>query len=145
MKITFVLADAAQAINGKLYLLGGGWSSIVPGTPPFAIGIIIAVPWDQTNRKHKLRLVLLTTDKQPVTTRTQIGADQPVQIEAEFEVGRPPGVKAGSPQNVVLALNMAQIPLPPDTRLEWVASINDKSQDDWRWSFTTLPLQQNQP
>jgi hypothetical protein len=26
MKFTFMLADSAQAIGGKLFLMGGGWS-----------------------------------------------------------------------------------------------------------------------
>jgi hypothetical protein len=28
MKLTMLLADAAEAVNGKLYILGGGWSII---------------------------------------------------------------------------------------------------------------------
>ena len=30
MKVTMLLADSAQAIEGKLYILGGGWSITGP-------------------------------------------------------------------------------------------------------------------
>ena len=29
-KVTMMLADAAQAVEGKLYILGGGWSVTGP-------------------------------------------------------------------------------------------------------------------
>ena len=30
MKVTILLADAAQAVEGKLFVLGGGWSVTGP-------------------------------------------------------------------------------------------------------------------
>ena len=36
MKATLLLADAAQAAEGKLYVLGGGWSVTGPGPAPMA-------------------------------------------------------------------------------------------------------------
>ena len=60
MKVTMMLADSAQAIGGKLYVLGGGWSITGPAPTPSAIVIKIDVPWDQANIKHhaKFELVL---------------------------------------------------------------------------------------
>ena len=44
-----MLADSAQVSEGKLFILGGGWS--VTGPPaPSAIALHVEVPWDQTNR-----------------------------------------------------------------------------------------------
>src|SRR5213594_576499 len=59
MKVTMLLADSAQAVNGKLYILGGGWSIIGPDPAATAIAIKIDVPWDLANRSHTFRLALL--------------------------------------------------------------------------------------
>ena len=44
-----MLADSAQAVGGKLYILGGGWSRSA-GAAPFAIAAKIEVPWDEASR-----------------------------------------------------------------------------------------------
>src|SRR3989304_5729195 len=50
MKVTMLLADAAQAIGGKLYILGGGWSVTGPHPTAAAIAPQIEGPWDEANR-----------------------------------------------------------------------------------------------
>ena len=61
-----MLADAAQEVGGKLYILGGGWSVTGPMPTPMAIALKIEVPWDRTNEKHELLLELLDEDGNPV-------------------------------------------------------------------------------
>ena len=100
MRVTMLLADAAQAINGKLYILGGGWSTIGPDPVPSAIAIKIEVPWDEANKRHKLKFELVDADGRPVTVPTPTG-EKPVQLEGDFEVGRPPGLKPGTPLDMV--------------------------------------------
>src|SRR5207244_5203833 len=39
VKVTILLADAAQAVEGKLYVLGGGWSTTGPDPAPMARAI----------------------------------------------------------------------------------------------------------
>lgn len=54
LSVTMLLCDAAQAVGGKLFVLGAGWTQIlVPDVPtPMAIALRVLVPWDQsqTNR-----------------------------------------------------------------------------------------------
>jgi hypothetical protein len=111
-----LLCDAAQAVNGKLYVLGGGWNVTGPDPAPSAIAIQIDVPWDRTNTRHTLRLDLVTDDGQPVPVPSPSG-QSPAQITAEFEVGRPAGHRAGSPLSVVLAINLGPLPLPTGVRM----------------------------
>jgi hypothetical protein len=136
MKVTMMLADSAQAVEGKLYILGGGWSVTGPDPSPFAIAIKIEVPWDQANAQHQIRLALIDSDGREVMSETPEGP-QPIGLEAGFEVGRPPGVKPGTPVDVPFALNFAPIQLEPGQRYVWQLEIDGESSDDWRVAFNT--------
>lgn len=138
MKVTLLLADAAQAVQGKLYILGGGWSITGPDPIPSAIALKIEVPWTATNRKHRLQLKLLDADGQPVRVPTQAG-EHSVELDGDFEVGRPTGIPEGSPLDVVLAINIGPLPLQPDRRYEWKCFINGDTNEDWRVGFYTRP------
>ncbi len=131
-----LLADAVQAVNGKLYILGGGWSVTGPEPAPSAIAIKIDVPWDESNKKHPFRLALIDGDGQALVVPTPIGA-RPVEIVGEFEAGRPAGLKPGTPLDVVLALNIGPLPLQADSRYVWRMWIDEQSRDDWEVSFST--------
>lgn len=135
-----LLADSAQAVDGKLYILGGGWSVTGPDPTPSAIALKIEVPWDATNRKHSVLLQMVDIDDQPVTVETPIG-EQPIEIKSEFEVGRPPGVKAGTAIDLPMAINLGPLPLPPGNQYVWKLSIDDESREEWRVVFTVRPPQ----
>jgi Family of unknown function (DUF6941) len=136
---TLLLADAAQAIGGKLYILGGGWSVIVPGTP-FAVAVKLEVPWSQATDRHVARLELVDEDGQAVEAPTAEDAAEPVMHEEHFCTGIPPGVKAGTPLDHVFTLTVLGLPLAPGTRYEWRLSIDRVVQEDWHAAFTTLPV-----
>ncbi|MBD0330189.1 MAG: hypothetical protein ICV64_08815 [Thermoleophilia bacterium] len=139
MKVTLLLADAAQAVNGKLYVLGGGWSLTGPDPAPMALAVKIEVPWDRANIKHRWRLELLDEDGAAVElVPTPEGGPQPLRIEGEFEAGRPPGLKPGTPLDVALALNLAPLPLPAGGRFVWRLGI-DGWDEDWQVAFSTRP------
>ncbi|HMJ37150.1 MAG TPA: hypothetical protein VK501_24815 [Baekduia sp.] len=93
MEATVILCDFAEAINGKLYVMGGGWNTLfAPGQPVnIALGSIITVPWDRTEQNHEIRIELIDSYGEAMV----IG-DDPVVILSQLEVGRPPGVKPGT-------------------------------------------------
>jgi hypothetical protein len=135
-----LLADAAQAVDNKLYVLGGGWSITGPGPSPFAIALKLEVPWDQTNRKHQWTLELVTADGQPVVLPTPDG-EQALQIGGEFEVGRPVGMAPGTPIDIALAINSGPIPIPPGGRYVWRLTVDGDHDQDWELAFTTRAAQ----
>src|SRR5215213_3704668 len=100
-----MLADAAQAVEGKLYILGGGWSVTGPEPAASAIAAYIQVPWDRTNVEHRFAFELMDSDGHPVAAETSEGDEEPVTIEGAIEVGRPVGVTPGTPIDVPLAIN----------------------------------------
>jgi len=140
VKVILLLCDAAQAVDGKLYILGGGWSITGPGPVPMALAIKVEVPWDLANRRHHLRLELVDADDRPVKVPTPTG-DQALQINAQFEAGRPAGLRQGTPLDVALAINLGPLPLDPDNRYLWRCFINEDTQEDWQAGFSTRPAQ----
>jgi hypothetical protein len=120
MEATVLLCDYAEAVNGKLYVMGGGWNVAFSAGGPVNAGLAILVvcPWDQTNRRHELRVELLDGDGRLVEV-----ADQQVAFTADFELGRPPGVKPGSSLNAPFAWNLHGLPLPLGG-YEWKLSID---------------------
>ena len=129
MKVTMLLADYAQVADGKLTVVGGGWSLTGPEPSPFGIAILVHVPWDQANRRHTLRLELVDADGVPVTVPGDDGEEEPVVFlnDVEFEVGRPAGIKPGTPLELPLGVNSGPLPLEPGGRYEWRLSINGES------------------
>jgi hypothetical protein len=138
MMVTMLLADAAQARDGKLYVLGGGWSVTGPEPEPSAIALLIKVPWDQANQRHHLRLELVDSDGGPVSMETPFG-EQALVIESDFEVGRPPGMTPGTPIDMPLVIKLGPIPLPPGGRFQWRLTIDNETEDDWHLGFSTRP------
>ena len=100
MEAILLLCDAAQESGGKLYILGGGWSGVAADIPfNMALAILIAVPWDQTNRQVTADIRLMTADGDPVEVDGNV-----VQASVAFEVGRPPGTKPGASFNTPLTI-----------------------------------------
>jgi len=141
MKVTMMLADAAQAVGGKLYILGGGWSITGPDPIPSAIAIKIEVPWDQANRPHRILLSLVNADGQPVMVPTPEG-ERPFEIAGQFEVGRPAGLAPGTPLDAIVAISLGPMPIPPGGRYTWRLSIDGDTDEDWEVAFTTRPTRE---
>ncbi|WP_100811969.1 DUF6941 family protein [Microbacterium sp. CJ77] len=107
-----ILCDFAEAINGKLYVQGGGWSRIgVPPGAPVSIHVAgqILVPWDDANRRRRLLVELFNEDGQNV----RLGeSSDPVEMRGDFEVGRPPGLAPGTELDFTFAVRFEGMPLP---------------------------------
>jgi len=141
---TLLLCDHAEVAERKLFVNGGGWNVIGPQIPPFGIAIYIEVPWDQTNAKHKLVLELLDIDGEQVEIIGPDGTPQTIpSFELpHFEVGRPAGVKPGTPLGVPVAVNFSPAPpIPPGAQYIFQLSIDGHADENWRLHFTTRPAQ----
>ncbi|HWL43617.1 MAG TPA: hypothetical protein VNQ73_11785 [Ilumatobacter sp.] len=124
MKLTLMLADSAQAVQGKLYILGGGWDTTMVDpngfVPPSALAALIRVPWDLANAPHRATFRLLDADGQVVT------ADgEPVEMHNDFEAGRPPGTPAGADLPIPIVWSLG--PRPMDLgRYTWSLTVDDE-------------------
>jgi len=93
-----LLADHAEAVNGKLYMTGGGWNVLrLPELPhdwAFHIALGIDVAWHETNDPHELQVTIQDPD----------GVELGEGLSANFETGRPPGMTAGQEQRLVMSI-----------------------------------------
>jgi hypothetical protein len=123
-----LLCDHAEEINGKLYIMGGGWSKVLTPNTPFnmALAIKISVPWMEANRLHNLTIRLLTEQFEQVKMGGE-GQDegQDIQLAGKVEVGRPPGMRPGSYLDAPIAASFQQLVLSPGIYL-WELAVNDR-------------------
>ncbi len=100
-----ILADAAQVVGNKLYLMGGGWDRLSVNKPfpidqRLALALSIKVPWNETNQKHAFEVELISEDKTSEAPKSLVKAG------GQFEVGRPVGITPGQEQRFQLAMDM---------------------------------------
>jgi hypothetical protein len=119
-KLTVLLCDAAQAVGGKLFVLGGGWSRVLVFQPTvnMALAVVVAIPWVQANQQFELLIRLLDDNNRPVTIPGQPG---PVEVRGQLEAGRPPGLAAGTPLDSSFAVSFA-LPFEPGIYV-WETSV----------------------
>src|SRR5438094_441538 len=100
-----MLADRAEAINGKLYIMGGAWDriTILDRAQPTAMSLAlsISVPWHAANRPYIVQIIIEDGDGHPL-----------MQTEASFTVGRPPHAVPGQPFRTLLAVPSALVQFP---------------------------------
>jgi hypothetical protein len=140
VNVTLLLADSAQEVGGKLYILGGGWSLTGPEVGPMALAIKIDVPWSAANQKHTIEIKLLSEDGAPPPMKTEDGiAPGEARFGGSFEVGRPPGLPPGTDLDTVLAIQLGPLPLVPGHGYVWQVEINGHMEEHWRQPFRVRP------
>ena len=135
VRAMMLLADSCQVADRKLFVLGGGITTIGPRPQSLGVAIRIEVPWDRANISHDWRLELLDEDGRPVTIQ-----DKPLVVTGRFEAGRPAGTRPGTPLSVPLAINFPAVPVMPGRSYTFELSIDGTTHIDWRQSFHVRAL-----
>ena len=138
MKVRLLLAHYAEVQAGQLFALGLGWTEIGPDPSPFALAALVEVTWEETNRRHQLQFVIVDADGQPVQIPTPTG-DQPFQVQADFDVGRPPGVAPGRSFIVPVAINIPPLPFPPSRDYVVRVLVDGNLQDETAFTVRARP------
>jgi hypothetical protein len=112
VKLRLLLAHAVEVQAGMLFGIGIGWTDIGPEPSQLAIAALLEVGWDETNRSHQLRLVIVDADNQPLLVPTPTG-DQAFEIQTNFDVGRPPLAAPGRSFMLPIALNLGPVAFTP--------------------------------
>ncbi len=91
----FMVCDGAQAVGGKLFILGGGWDRLMIGAFPLKHGLHLAVklaiPAIDANQPLPLRVEVADENGRPPLEEN----GEPFQpLLGQLEVGRPAGYAA---------------------------------------------------
>ena len=128
-----LLADAAEVINGKLYLMGGGWTNCTPPSEtdyPYdrltASAVTIRIGYQETNEEHKFVLEFRDADEQPLGAR----------IDGGFTVGRGTDLVPGMSQVVQFA-GAVPVHLPAPGTYALVLMLNGR--EERRVQFQAMP------
>lgn len=133
-----LLADSAQVADGKLYVLGGGWSVTGPAPTPSAVAIKVSVDSHEFNSSHHWELFLEDADGEPVRFETPEGF-QIIEVRGDFAATAPDDVPVGTPVDVPIAVNFGPIPLSDSSRYTWRMVIDGETLPGGLVSFTTRP------
>ena len=94
-----LLADRAEVLNGKLYMMGGAWDrrQVRDIGLPVSITIVVGVlvPWNLTNEPHRLRLRIEDED----------GSQVHPEVDATINVGRPVDATQGQSFRATAVIN----------------------------------------
>lgn len=140
--MTGLLCDAAQAVGGKLYVLGGGWTLCGPGQFQHALALKIEFPWEEGGEAHAFEAVLL--DEEGEYARPERPEMERVQVSGRIDVRRAQGLPEGTPLDVPLVINLPPMQLPPGRGYVWLVRLDGR--DVWRGRFRTrLPREDGEP
>ena len=123
MRIEFlILADAVEVADGKLFVLGGGWTIWRSGNYPaqvmLGVGLSVLVDWNEagTGTSYPLNITFADDAGVPIVP----------PVQAQFQVSKPAELPPGTVQRVPFGFN-AGIMLPRTGRYVINALVGSKS------------------
>jgi len=124
-----LLADAVQAMNGKLFVLGGGWDTIWVRSFParhhtMAIGTRLRIPWSSEPQTFELTVQLVDEDGKPIFDT----------IRHSLTVAPPKGVPDGFEHGVVRAFTFNNVPFHQPGEYSFVMAIDGAETGRLRFS-----------
>ena len=146
MKVTALLANHVEAVNNLLYANGAGINRtfVPPGAPaPFGVhlhlGVIVEVPWTETNQNQTLLVEPIDADGHGVPVPAGPATSEPFIAEMPFNVGRPPALEVGEEQTIALTIGMPGLPLPALGQYRFVIRIDQTQQNELPFRIVTQP------
>lgn len=141
MNITLIVGEYARVADGKLDVIGAGWTITGPGPVTMGIGILAEVPWSEMGTPHSIELLLV--DEKGVAVPGP-GGDPLFKVDATLVAEKPPGVLLGAPNISCMGLNAVGVPIPPGRRYRLIATVDGSPHLGAEWSFNTRPAQPQQ-
>jgi hypothetical protein len=139
IQVTMMLADHVDARQGLTIINGG--SNVTGPNAPHSLALSFLVPPHLADEAHTFRLELIDLDGNGVGIQ---GNREPFVFEAQFDVQRPEGAPSDWTIPVSAGINLGPLGLPPHQTYEWRLMVDDKTHEDWRLVFHTIPPIQGQ-
>ena len=125
-----ILADAAEVANGKVFIMGAGWTVYrVPAFPAQIqahLVLAVSIPWTLTNREHNFEIEIVDEDGRKLSN-----------VKAGLEVGRPVGLSVGEAQRVPVALGFG-VTVPKSGT--YVISVRNEEHEYARTTFKVVQV-----
>lgn len=134
MRVSMLLCESAQIVDGKLYILGGGVSDLHAPVASLAVAGQLVFDSTEVNREHDWSLTLLTADGRPVALTGPDGSVQTVSVQGQAAVRTTAEPSAESLYPCTIAVTFVNLDLP-DGRYCWDVEVNGASSPDWRVPF----------
>jgi hypothetical protein len=131
-----LLADAVQVVQGKLYVLGGGWDTLfVAGLPAryptLGLGLRVRVPWSWTDQVLVIGVDLQDEDGARVLPTPP--------LKQGVKVARPQGLPEGSDVGVARSFTFNNLTFPSEGYYSFVVSLNDEVATRLRFAVRQRP------
>lgn len=131
-----LLADAVQVVQGKLYVLGGGWDTLFvvdfPARyPTLGLGLRVRVPWSWTDQ-----VLLIGVDLQDEDGGRVLPTPPVTQ---GVKIARPQGIPEGSDVGVARSFTFNNISFPSAGAYSFVVTLNDEVASRLRFSVRPRP------
>lgn len=131
-----LLADAVQVVQGKLYVLGGGWDTLFvtdfPARyPTLGLGLRVRVPWSWTDQVLVIGVDLQDEDGGRVLPTPPVAQG--------VKVARPQGIPEGSDVGVARSFTFNNLSFPGPGAYSFVVLLNNEVASRLRFSVRLRP------
>ena len=136
-----LIADAVQAVAGKLYVIGGGWDTLFVRSfparhPTMGIGMRIRVPWSHID-EFSLSVDLADEDGTSLF--------QGRTLAQRIRIRRPPTMPAGSDMGIVRAFTLNNLAFPREGGYAFRISVDDVEVSRLRFRLRGRPSHPTPP
>jgi hypothetical protein len=133
-----MLCDYAEVAQQKLFVTGAGinlaftHTTEAPHPVSISLAMLISIPWDATNRQHKLQIELVCDSRETPASRVSINEILPPSATEEdkgtiialFNAGRSPNMQIGEETLMPVAIPFMGLPLPSIDSYYFIISID---------------------
>jgi hypothetical protein len=126
MRASIILADFAETdANGKVHILGAGWSATGPQPGPQAVvGIIQAPPGEA---RGAIPFTLRLTDRAGDLVEVQGPAGgQPLELSGQVEIREPDEWDDAAELTAAFSISVTMLPLPQGQSYTWSLEVDGK-------------------
>jgi hypothetical protein len=136
VRVSMLLAEAVQVADGKLNILGAGWSQMNAGPSQIAVAVLIEFTAAEANGAHHFELFLTDGDHQPIVTDSPDGS-MPVEVRGDADVALPEEYDIRVPVPWPIAINVPGMVLEPGCAYQWNLVVDGHTDPSWTLPFRT--------
>lgn len=146
ISVALMLASVAQVQEGRLIVIGGGWSVRDPEPAGgAAIGVMLYLPRTMLGKTISTRLALegIEGEEVPVVPLGEdgepLGEPAGLEVHGDFEVTGLEDPSLTTPLVMPLAVTLPLFDLPPGREFRWQLYLDEETRPEWAVGFRTTP------